>query len=407
MKIAVVTDHVPYKSAHSIYFMKHAQGFFKLGHDVEIIVLSRIREDLNRLTIKNLYEFYDISKQIKITFIRDYSPYYFLEVKYLGGFLKVLYEKIKSVFPNFFVFIEGEFRISRYCFKMKKDLVYCQRIFGVAYQNIINKIPTIIENHRIYNNIFLFSLKLIFRLSKSRYFKGFTTIHPIIKEQFVIQGVPKFKIFIFEDVVDFEKFKKIDTNKFILRKKLKLPINKKLIMYSGSLIDHRGIDTILLAANQLKDNKDLHFYFIGGNKNDIKRWKQFIKEKNIRANIEFLGYKQNILIPYYLKAADILLAPYSLKCTTINQMSPLKIFEYMASKVPIIASNVKRLKEICKNNSCIYFYADQPEDLSEKINLLLNNIKLQQILIQNAYNLVKNYTYEKRCKKILEYFQFF
>jgi len=107
------------------------------------------------------------------------------------------------------------------------------------------------------------------------------------------------------------------------------------------------------------------------------------------------------MIPRYLKSADILLAPYSLSCETVDWMSPLKIFEYMAAKVPIIASNVKRLIEICDNNECIFFNVDDPIDLSEKIILLSESEVLQKELIRNASKKVRDYTYKNRCIEIL------
>lgn len=85
-------------------------------------------------------------------------------------------------------------------------------------------------------------------------------------------------------------------------------------------------------------------------------------------------------------------------------MSPIKLFEYMASKVPIIASNVRRIKQICNKGECIFFRESDPLDLVKKIKLLLNNKDLGLSLSERAYQTVKDYTYEKRCQKILNFF---
>ena len=84
-------------------------------------------------------------------------------------------------------------------------------------------------------------------------------------------------------------------------------------------------------------------------------------------------------------------------------MSPIKIFEYMASKTPIIATDAGRMGEICNNNECLLSNPDDPIDLSKKIDYLISNEKLRTKLQQNAYTKVKNFTYKKRCKAIINF----
>ncbi len=77
----------------------------------------------------------------------------------------------------------------------------------------------------------------------------------------------------------------------------------------------------------------------------------------------------------------------------------------MASYVPIIISNVSRMKELCNNEECLLFEADNSIDLSKKINLILKNEELKKKLIKNTYYYKSNkYTYVSRCKKIIEEF---
>ena len=116
-----------------------------------------------------------------------------------------------------------------------------------------------------------------------------------------------------------------------------------------------------------------------------------------------MTFKPHKLIPFYLKAADILLANYSSKCMSLEWMSPVKIFEYMASRTPIVATRVGRMIEICDESECVLTNPDDPKDLSEKIEFLMNNYELQKKLIENAYSKAKEHTYLKRCRKIIEF----
>ncbi len=399
MKIAVITDHVPTQYAHSINTMKHAQGFLSLGHNVEILCVQRYVELKNKLKIRDIHDYYNISHKIKIKYFIDKSPLFFRDLRRrLMDYPYAATNKLRKILPRSEDILDPERKISEYCKKNDFDLAYCRRSTNAAYYNIINRIPTIIESH---NYIIPSELKKIFRLSKSKYFRGVVIISKQLRESHLKEGIPKEKIIILEDAVDIDKFNLVIDNKRKIREKLKLPLNKNIVMYTGNLKEGRGLETIIKATKYLKEG-DHAFYIVGGSKKEINSWRLFINKQKIKADITFLGFKENNLIPFYLKSADILLAPYSTECSTVRWMSPLKLFEYMVSKVPIIASDVDRIKEICNNDECLFFQADDPRDLSKKINLLMQTKELQRKFIKNAYDKVKSYTYSKRCEIILK-----
>lgn len=401
MKIAVISDHIPSTKAHSINVAKHAQAFFELGHEVEILIVRRFRDDKNNLKIKNFHNFYAINHKIKFKSFRDYSPYYFREIRFIGPFLSKITNFITDFFSKFNIFLDPEKRISDYCKVNKFDFIYCRRTLKAAFYNVLNKIPTILDVHSNRMTTKKYELKNLIKLKEKKYFKGIVAIHKIFKKRIIDFGFSSKKILVMENAVNLDKFDKVKYNKLKLRRKLGLPLNKNLIMYSGSLnTKGRGIDTCLEAVKIL-NNQNFSFYFIGGNKKQIKYWKNFCIKEKIKTDVNFLRWIENALIPYYLKAADILLAPYSLKIPTLKFMSPLKIFEYMATNVPIIASNVKRIKEICNNNECLFFNADNSIDLTNKIELLIGNKELRKEITQNAYYKSRKYSFSIRCEKII------
>ncbi|KKS24991.1 MAG: Glycosyl transferase group 1 [Candidatus Jorgensenbacteria bacterium GW2011_GWF2_41_8] len=56
--------------------------------------------------------------------------------------------------------------------------------------------------------------------------------------------------------------------------------------------------------------------------------------------------------------------------------SPLKLFEYMASGRPIVASDLLSLREILTEQEAIFFKPDDPLDLALKIKEILVNQSL-------------------------------
>ncbi len=399
MKIAVITNHIPSKWAHSINTMKIAEGLYRLGHLIEVLVVQRAKEDLNRLIIKDIHNFYGINKKIKIKFFRDYSINYFKEIRYTGPILNKLFDLFARIIPKLAVRLDPEKRISKYCKKSDFDLTFCRSAYHTVYYNVINEIPTILDLH----GYLIPELIHIVKLTNSKYFKGIMTLNEFLKQKLIQIGFHAEKIVFMENAVDIDKFDRITNDKKKLRKKLNLPLNKIIILYSGIISDDRGIDIILNASNYL-DAENISFYFlgVGKRKNSIKKWKNYIKRNKIESNVNFLGFKPRIFIPFYLKAADILLATYSAHCIIKNYTSPVKLIEYRASKIPIIVTEIGRLKKLCNKNECLFIKVDDPKDLSEKIEILLTNIELRDMIIENAYNKAKRFILEKRSQKILE-----
>ena len=86
-------------------------------------------------------------------------------------------------------------------------------------------------------------------------------------------------------------------------------------------------------------------------------------------------------------------------------MSPLKMFEYMASKKIILATDLKIYKHILKNNfNCKLLRFNDLNHWSKTINNIFKNIKKHKYLGNNAYQTVQQYTWNLRAKKILAKF---
>jgi glycosyltransferase involved in cell wall biosynthesis len=77
----------------------------------------------------------------------------------------------------------------------------------------------------------------------------------------------------------------------------------------------------------------------------------------------------------------------------------------MASKRPIIASNLPSIREIVSEKEVLFFKSDDSKKLALNITKLLKDNKLQELLSKNAFEKVKSYTWEKRVKEIINFIQ--
>ena len=85
-------------------------------------------------------------------------------------------------------------------------------------------------------------------------------------------------------------------------------------------------------------------------------------------------------------------------------MSPLKMFDYMAASMVIIASNLRVYKHILKNNfNCRLVNVNKDNEWSNAIQSSFENTTMNKYLKKNAYKTVQKYTWDKRCKSIVHF----
>jgi glycosyltransferase involved in cell wall biosynthesis len=381
MNIIVASGgNIPSRFAHSFNVMKMAQGFYKIGYNVEVMTSLSLPTLLERIRIKNLYEFYSIDKNISVKFVPSFS---FSALRRGANFIK------------------SDFKIAKYCKKKNVDLVYC-RSYRIPYYCVKEGIPTIIETHT--TNYKHPDLQKIYEISNDSNFRGLVTISKAIKKEHIKRGIPEEKVFVFEDGVDLDRFE-INDDMYFWRNKLGLPEDKNLVIYCGQLYKEKGIEHILLTAKKLIDENML-FMLVGGFQNDIDKWKRYCKEKLI-SNVVFKGFINNSDIPKYLKAADVLIMPYqtdiSYNVMDINTTSPMKLFEYMASKRPIVATNIPTISKVIKHNkSGLLAEPNNIEQLASYTKELIEDNEKSKRISTNAFEGARKYEWRERCRKIIQ-----
>ena len=220
-----------------------------------------------------------------------------------------------------------------------------------------------------------------------------------LKDKLIAMGIKENKIFIAPDGVDLNDFN-LTATKEKCREKLNLPLNKKLVLYAGHLYKWKGVETLALASKFLPP--DILIVIVGGIKWYLSNFKKFIKKNDLK-NVLVLGHKDYSQIPYFLKSADCLILTGTQDSeVSRSHTSPMKMFEYMASKTPIVASDLPSFREVLNKNSAVFVEADNPEKMAEGIRNVLNNAEFAKRISEQAYVDVQQYTWDKRAARILE-----
>jgi glycosyltransferase involved in cell wall biosynthesis len=110
----------------------------------------------------------------------------------------------------------------------------------------------------------------------------------------------------------------------------------------------------------------------------------------------------------YLKEADVLIMPYKtdqkIKIMDINTTSPLKFFEYMAAKKPIVSSNIPAIsRTIVHETDGLLAKPNDIQELTHFVELVLEDEQLAEKIAGNAYAKVQDYDWKNRCEKILQH----
>ena len=191
-----------------------------------------------------------------------------------------------------------------------------------------------------------------------------------VKGVLLTNGVEEEKITLLPNAVDVGKFTPRERNEKIEQK---FGLNgMTTIGYIGSFTDYEGLDYLLRAGAVLNEKHKAKFKILmigdGVVLDSLKNLSRELKLDNV---VHFTGrIEHNDVLDYY-SVIDV--AVYPRKGTKVCEIvSPLKPLEAMAMEKTVIASNVKALSEMVKNNETgLLHEKDNIEDLTIKIESVL------------------------------------
>jgi glycosyltransferase involved in cell wall biosynthesis len=123
-------------------------------------------------------------------------------------------------------------------------------------------------------------------------------------------------------------------------------------------------------------------------------------ELGVLGRVILRGTTTQKMLALYQKASDVLMMPFPDTPHYRNHMSPVKMFEYMAAKRPIIASNLPTIREVLNDKNAILVPPGDPTELARVLSDLASKSALEAITDQ-AYTDVQGYSWNARTQKIL------
>jgi glycosyltransferase involved in cell wall biosynthesis len=172
-----------------------------------------------------------------------------------------------------------------------------------------------------------------------------------------------------------------DTESFIKKTKKKSsifsPKGKKVIIYSGRLVELKGVQDLLLALSDLKKKRDDWVFWIVGEGDYKDQLKEQSNHLGLEENVFFFGERDDV--PYLLSISDIYVLPSLLD----NQ--PLSVIEAQIAGKAIIVSDAGGLSEMVEHKvTGLVSPAGDVKKLYKNIELLLKNERYRKSLGENG-----------------------
>ncbi len=209
------------------------------------------------------------------------------------------------------------------------------------------------------------------------------------------------KIMIKEYKIDEEKIiiipNGIDTKFF--KNKIKNKQNP-ILVFSGVMYYHRGIDVLLESISKVILKIPNIRVILLGDGPEMEKLQGITEKMNLTKIVEFKGWIDRKEIPHYLANSSIGIGPLTLTEVTKNAL-PIKILEYMASSLPIIAKIGTLSEDILKDNKNGFFIKDS-QDLAEKLELLVSNDNLLTDFGNESLKMVEKFDWQNITSMILE-----
>ena len=177
--------------------------------------------------------------------------------------------------------------------------------------------------------------------------------------------------------------------------------NDLCVLFVGTFRDWHGVHLIPEIARKFAGNKKVKFVLIG--KGELF---DEVKEKSRElGNAALLGSKPFERIPAFLKAADILIAPF---VWTKKQggfwWSPLKLYEYLAAGKPIVSTSFKEVRAIV-DGACLLAKPDDLNDFTLKLNRLVKDKNLRNKLGKKGLMLAKKNSWKEKASETIKVYE--
>jgi glycosyltransferase involved in cell wall biosynthesis len=181
-------------------------------------------------------------------------------------------------------------------------------------------------------------------------------------------------------------------------------LDGETVVYAGQLYPWKGVDTLVRALALLPRAR---LKIVGGLAADdphAGRLRDLAAELGVLGRVHFRGFVPHAQVGAELAGAAVAVVPLPDNPMSRYFTSPLKLYEYMAAGLPIVASDLPSLREVLQHEqNALLVRPDDPAALAEAIGRLLADPALGERLRRQAHAAVQRWTWSERAASVLSF----
>ncbi len=175
-----------------------------------------------------------------------------------------------------------------------------------------------------------------------------------------------------------------------------------LVLYAGTLEPYQGLDLLLASSPAvLKKHAHVRFLVVGGSPQQVTNYQEQAQKLGVREQFVFTGQRPPEEIPQFMQLAHVLVSP-----RIEGNNTPLKIYSYLRSGIPIVATNHLTHTQVLKPEVAALTECTPAAFAQGLLRVLENKNYGMQIAEQARALAEREYSYEAYLRKTKEVYSY-
>ena len=220
-----------------------------------------------------------------------------------------------------------------------------------------------------------------------------------LKKYLVEEGVIDERIIILPNGVDPNLFKSDGASRREIRERYRISEKTVVIGFVGILRQWHGLDLLLAAVPQIiSQGHPIHVLLVGDGPSRTQL-EELARSKGVDRYVTITGRVPHTEIPQYISSFDIGVSPRA-----TYYASPMKILEYMATGVAVVAPRMQNVQDLIRENDTgMLFEPENANDLARVLSLVVQNTQERYQLGQRALaDVLERRTWRHNAARVIE-----
>lgn len=368
MRILMTYENlIPLSQADAEQFVNNAMAMSRRGHHVDFLIPEK--HDRKKSAAEEVREYYQVDGPLHIDELP--SRTWNLGAQHLYHALQV---------PK-----DPRFRLA--------DFVYTRNL-GMLTSCLANGQKVLYEHYRPWGDQFPPMQVWLRQVMTHPNFLGMILHSDYAKQSYLRLGIPDEQLCVCHNGWEPKRMEP-RLSKEEARKKLGLPLDRRIVVYTGRMNHKKGLDVAIEMARRLPD----HLFVLVGSTGDGPVEREAASVPNVKI-VEWQPFSGTAA---YLYSADVVLVPPSLAPLLEhgNTVLPIKLFIYLASGRPILAADNPDIHEILRPDyNAVLVRPGDVDGATKVLGELLADPERMERLGRGSWEEAKSLTWDARAERI-------